>query len=517
MKIYKQNKINWWMVTLYHKEMQENQFEVLKNMNYDKEKRLKTRWWLKSFWTAAPNNKPFTSIFFFQNDSTFERNLFWVAWDIFYKYDEEKNSWKSIKTWLLEFEKDWVTRTRWSFVVYKNILYMCDWVNNYASYDGKNYTEHTNQPKYRYLRYMNDTIFWASDDENPSTLYWSSPASENWNDLTQNMVVVGWDELWKINWIKDLWQAVLVFKNKKIYSVDILNKNSISIDAQNGWYSHRSIDWVWRSLFYQSDRWIDNLQNREQTTWIAWLESLSQTKNLSKITDKIKNKSLNNSLWYYVSEFANYYYSFDVSWDSIADTTLVYSALNNAWTTYDLPSFYDFWFYIDKFWEYHHLIAPDNNWQLFEIEKGYSDNWKAIECELKTKKYDFADSSLLKTFQQVDVSWLKSKKWKINLEIFVNWDLVQSAEIWDDLIIDFSEKILLWNKSIWKNTLNSSFKNETELELYRYVARLPLYETWTDIQIKMSSNEENFVWTYEGCNIWFDAESFELFDSRFSL
>lgn len=517
MKNYKQNKINWWMVTLYPWEMQDNQFELLKNMNYDKEKRLRTRGWLQAFWAPSPNNKPFTSIFFFQNDATFERNFFGVAWDIFYKYDDENNSWKEIKKGLKEFEKDWVTHTRWSFVVYKNVLYMCDWVNPYASYDGKDYKEYNSQPKFRYLRYMNDTIFWAWDDENPSTLYWTNPVSNDWSNLKDNVVVVWWDELWRINWIKDLWQAVLVFKNKKIYSIDIINKKSFPIDAQNGWYAHRSIDGVWRSLFYQSDIWIDNLQNREQTTWVAWLESISQTKNVSKITDKIKNKSLNNSLWIYISEFANYYYSFDISWDGVADSTLVFSALNKAWTSYTLPSIFDFWFYIDKNWEYKWLIAPNNNWQLFELEKWFNDNWKAIECELRTKKYDFWESSLLKTFQQVDISWMKSKKWKILLEIFVDNELVQSAEIWDDLIVSTEDSILLWNKPIWVNSLSTNKKWEEELELYRYVARLPLYVSWKEIQVKLSSNEENFAWTYEWCNIWLDVESFELFDNNFIL
>lgn len=517
MKTYKQNKINWWIATLFHREMQDNQFEVLKNMSYDKEKRLKTRGGLQSFWVSAPNKKPFTSLFFFQNDSTFERNLFWVAGDIFYKYDEENNSWESIKTWLLEFEKDWKTRTKWSFAVYKNILYMSDGVNNYASYDWKKYTEFPNQPKFRYLKYFNDTIFAAGDDENPSTLYWTNPASANGNDLTWNMLVVGGDELGRINWLRDLWQVILVFKNKKIYSVDIVNKNSIAIDAQNGGYAHRSIDGVWRSLFFQTDYGVNNLQNREQTTWIAGLESLSLSKNIFKITDKIKNKSLNSSLWFYISKFANYYYAFDESWDFVPDNTLVYSALNNAWSSYSFPSFFDFWFFIDKFWEYHFLIAPDNNWQLLEIEKWYSDNWKAIECELKTKKYDFWEPFIFKTFQQIDINGLKSKTWKILLEVFVDGELVQSAIIWDQLIIDNNDKILIWNKKIWENALNSNLNNENTLELYRYKARLPLYATGSDIQIKMSSFEANFVWTYEGCNISFDNESFELSDLEYLL
>ena len=217
-------KVDWWLSTLYPREMKDNQFEVLKNMNYDKDFRLRTRWWLQAFWNQAPNKKTFTSLFFFQNDSTFERNLFWIAWDTFYKYKEDDNSWIEIKKWLKELEKDKITRTRWSFAVYKNIVYMCDWVNNYASYDWTTYKEYPDQPKFRYLKYMNDTIFWAGDDENPSTLYWMNVWSNDASKLNINVLVVGWDELWRINWIKDFWVAVLVFKNKKIYSVNIAAK-----------------------------------------------------------------------------------------------------------------------------------------------------------------------------------------------------------------------------------------------------------------------------------------------------
>lgn len=517
MKAYKQMKVDWWLSTLYPREMKDNQFEVLKNMNYDKDFRLRTRWWLQAFWNQAPNKKTFTSLFFFQNDSTFERNLFWIAWDIFYKYKEDNNSWIEIKKWLKELEKDKITRTRWSFAVYKNIVYMCDWVNNYASYDWATYKEYPDQPKFRYLKYMNDTIFWAGDDENPSTLYWMNVWSNDASKLNINVLVVGWDELWRINWIKDFWVAVLVFKNKKIYSVNIAAKTSQAIDAQNWGYSHRSIDWVWQALFYQSDIWIDILKNRELTTWVAWLETQSQTKYLQKITNKIKNRFLNYSLWYYFPELGNYYYSFDTTGDSIADTTLVYSAITNSWSSYDLPSVYDYWFYIDKFWEYHYLIAPNNDWQLLELEKSYNDSWLPIECEIKTKKYDFWESSLLKTFQQVDVTGLKSKKWKIIFEIIVDWELVQSAEIKDQNLITSWESVLLWSKPIWVYSLSSSVNNDKQLPLYRYVARLPLYTAWNDIQIRMYSEEDNFLWTYEGCSIWLDTESFELFDNQFIL
>lgn len=58
-----------------------------------------------------------------------------------YKYDESTEAWNSIKSGLQEFEADGTTRTRWSFCVYKNVVYMCNGVDAYASYDGTTYTE----------------------------------------------------------------------------------------------------------------------------------------------------------------------------------------------------------------------------------------------------------------------------------------------------------------------------------------------------------------------------------------
>ena len=70
-------------------------------------------------------------------------------------------------------------RTRWDYAVYKNIIYMCDGVNNYARWDGTTYTEYAAQPKIRYISYMQDTLFGAGDDTNPNSLYYTSalPAS----------------------------------------------------------------------------------------------------------------------------------------------------------------------------------------------------------------------------------------------------------------------------------------------------------------------------------------------------
>lgn len=122
-------------------------------MYYNRRGALETRRGTKNF-ADNVGTDPFTSLFFFQRDDTGDRYLIGVAGDTMYKYVEGTNSWSSIKTGLTKFEADGVTRTKWSFAVYKNIIYMCDGVNSYAKWDGTTYTEYAGTPKFRYIQYM---------------------------------------------------------------------------------------------------------------------------------------------------------------------------------------------------------------------------------------------------------------------------------------------------------------------------------------------------------------------------
>jgi len=61
-----------------------------------------------------------------------------------YKYTEATTSWTSTQTGLTEYETlpgKTTERTRWDHEVYKNIIYMGNGVDTYASYDGTTYTE----------------------------------------------------------------------------------------------------------------------------------------------------------------------------------------------------------------------------------------------------------------------------------------------------------------------------------------------------------------------------------------
>jgi len=258
-------------------------------MQYNKDKRVQTRRGYTTFGNSIWTD-PITSYFFFQNDTTWTRTALCTAGTNMYEYDESTGDWNSIKTWLSEYEADGTTKTRWSFAVYLNIVYMTNGRDCYASYDpatstyselwvtsvwtctftnatnlvnlathwmadwvsvkftttgtlpaeltsGKYYyvinsntndfqisetpwgsavtfsddgtatttAFETSQPRVRYLRYMADSIYWAWEDLNPSTVWATTAWAANANDLTWADIKVWWDELGRINWLLDLW------------------------------------------------------------------------------------------------------------------------------------------------------------------------------------------------------------------------------------------------------------------------------------------------------------------------
>jgi len=477
----------WWLSLLEPTNIADNQFELLNNFFYNKDKRIETRRGITTFWNSIWTN-PITSYFFFQRDDTWVRIAICTAWTNMYKYDEWTWNRNSIKSWLSEFESDWVTRTRWSFAVYKNIIYMCNWVNSYASYDWTTYTEYATQPKVRYLQYMSDIIFGAWEDINPSTLYYINSASADANTLNTNAVVVWWDELWRINWLKELGSIILVFKNSKIYSIDLSGPSSTPIDWQNGWYWQRNIKNVWNSLLYFNDTWFDTLKARQWVSGADWLETLPLSDSLRPLIWNIEPKQYNNVIWLYARPLTNYYTSFNTVWTDINNNTLVYSALTRWWSSYNLPSCYDYWYYIDSNWKYHYLIASASWWQMFEIETWFDDLWSNIEYELKTKQWDFWKPWLYKTFDYVDIIWLKSKWNDIECEIIIDWEVESSGIISDTNIVEWiSATKTLWSSPIWSLPLTWPAITK-DIEVYKYLIRIPLYSIWNTIQVRMYSN-----------------------------
>jgi len=582
-----------WLSLVEPSNIEDNQFEVLKNMYYNKDKRIQTRRGITTFGNAIGSD-PITSYFFWKNDTTWATEALCTAWTVMYKYNEWTSDWDSIRTGLSAFEADGTTRTRWSFVVYLNIVYMCNGVDSYASRDWTTYNEawdtwvwnctFTNttdlvnltshwmtdwvsvkfttswtlpaelvigkyyyivnantddfqiantpwwtpidftddwtpttyctkatQPRLRYLRYMADSIYWAWEDLNPSTIYDTTAWAADGVTLNANDIKVWWDELGKINWMLDLGNVLLVFKDKKIYTVAWDLSTSSAIDAQNGWYCHRAIKNVENAIMYYNDAWIDRVKPR---SWVAWATAMASeplANDLRSLLDDIAAINRNHNTWFYNTVLNNYYFSFDTGNDSIPDKTLVYSSLVWAWSEYNLPAIYDYWFYIDSDWDYSYLVASANWGQMYKIESWFQDFGAAIQSELKTKRFDFWDVWQWKTFDAVDIIGLKNEWSEITVEIIVDEEVVSSSII-DDTFIDITTwSVTIGVEVIWEKIIGWGIWNWEDIDLFQYLIRVPLYASGSNIQIRMYSESNPNIWTLDSMKISREDEAFDLF------
>ena len=340
MTLIELNTLTGWINTSKESMRKSDEWYDIQNMYYNSRGALETRRGYRKFSTNVWV-KPFTSLFFFQRDDTGVRTLLGVSGTTMYKYDEPNNEWDSIKTGLTEFEADGVTRTKWSFAVYKNIIYMCDGVNNYASYDGTTYTEYAGTPKFRYIQYMGDRVFGAGVDSTPTTLYYTSAAAANANNPA-NLVVVGWDEWGKINAIKELGTFICVGKDYKIYSVNVSAPSSTPIDSRSGIRSHRSMQNVEGSIILFNENGLDTLKQTSAVSGTQALGTKVLSDKIQEYFDGIQPKSYKTNASLYTPILDNYYFSFDSSNVGSTDKTVVFSSRFGSFTRYNLPSINDF-------------------------------------------------------------------------------------------------------------------------------------------------------------------------------
>jgi hypothetical protein len=131
------NKFTWWLNLTQLSTIGDGDFSIMTNMLYNQANQVQTRRGYVKFGNSVWST-PFSSYFFHKRDDTGAIICLWVAGTVMYKFDG--TNWSSIKTGLIAVDWDG-NPTRWDFAVYKNVVYMCDWFNKYASWDGTTYTE----------------------------------------------------------------------------------------------------------------------------------------------------------------------------------------------------------------------------------------------------------------------------------------------------------------------------------------------------------------------------------------
>jgi hypothetical protein len=131
------NDFTWWLNANTTNAVGDKDLIKALNVFYNSAGQLQTRRGYRTFWNQI-GSSPITSYFFYQRDDNQNKVAICHSGDKLYSYNWSTRSAISGASNLREFETlPWKTsnRVRRDFVVYKNIAYMCDWVNQYCSFD----------------------------------------------------------------------------------------------------------------------------------------------------------------------------------------------------------------------------------------------------------------------------------------------------------------------------------------------------------------------------------------------
>lgn len=131
----------WWLNANTTNAVGDKDLIKATNVFYNAAWQLQTRRGYRKFANQI-GSSPITSFFSFKNTNTGEQVTVCSSWTQMYKLLSW--SWTSIATDLQEYEtlpRLSGQRTRRDYVVYKNTIYMCDWVNLYCSFDWTTYNQ----------------------------------------------------------------------------------------------------------------------------------------------------------------------------------------------------------------------------------------------------------------------------------------------------------------------------------------------------------------------------------------
>lgn len=275
--------------------IKDNEFTIAKNVFYNNAKQLQTRRWYRKFGNAIWTS-PATSIFFFQRDDNLERILVANAGNSLYKYDNS-STFNSIYSTNIEYEtRTWETtkRTRRDFCVYKNVIYMGDGVNPYASYDGTTF-----------IRIVWKTI------ESIDTATEAITITSHWYTNGQQVTFTTW---WTLPWWITIWVSYFVvsattdtFKVSETSwwsAVNITSQGTYNMVSRSAW--NLTFDHTTDTITNTAHWFSNNDEIYITTTWTipTWLVQYQVYYVVNKTTNTFQLASDKN--WTYINFTSNW-------------------------------------------------------------------------------------------------------------------------------------------------------------------------------------------------------------------
>lgn len=417
-----------------------------------------------------------------------------------YQYDEGTGLFSAIKTGL-------TSGQRFSSVMYKDVIYITNGVDNFMGYDGTTITEYPLVPKGKYLTVANDVAYLAGVSGDSSIVYYTNA---NPADLTTfpNNEPINEDNGEAITGISSVGPLLVVFKERSNYIFNSATPSVTNTDYDGGCKAGRTIVRVENDTLFLSENGIFSLSQREGTT--GAVRGTPKSDNIRSHINGLTNKEVACSAYW--PKTSNLYFAVDDEDTGTNRAIYVLSLVTNGWTRWKGVNANEFCIWEDTDGVEHLLAANPYGGQTLELETGFTDQENPIAWRITSKKYDFGSSSRVLIYERIDFGGFHSEQSITDATVAVT----NVSEVSKTKQITYSSAqdgvgtsvlTTLGSHPLGSAPLGGGSSSDTGLTMYPFQRYMPLYFTGRYVGFQLEGDANASAFSLTKVSLWPQALS----------
>lgn len=429
-------------------------------------------------------------------NSTGTRYLLAGCGTCIFQYNETSAIWEVIKTGLTD-------GTRFSSVMFKDVMYITNGTDNYMSYTGILVSEHGAVAKGKYLKVANDVGYMAGVAADPSLLYYTNA---NPTDLTSygNNEPINEDDGQNITGLDTAGPLLVVFKERSNYIFNSATPSLTNTDYDGGCKANRTVVHVENDTYFLSENGIFSLAQREGTT--GALHGLPMSDKIRNVFEGLSNRDMAAAVYWPAT--SNFYIAVDDENTGKNRTIYVRSIrTSGAWTYWKGINANEFCLWTDSSEVEHLLAANPYGGQVVELETGFTDQGNLYESQIVTKTYDFGNSGRLLVYERIDVGGFHSE----NSSATATTAITNITEVSKIKTIAYNATVdgdgssalsSLGSRTLGSTPLGGEGAAGPDITMYPFFRYMPLYITGRHCGIQIDTDVNVSAFSLTKINIW---------------
>lgn len=223
------------------------------------------------------------------------------------------------------------------FIVYDDVLYGCNAVEDYFEWDGTTSVKYSSAPKGNILEVFEDRMFIAGVTDEPLTTYYSDVGDATTFGGSSLVKPLGTDSITNL---RNYYGTLMIFKEDSIWKLTFVYDQVVSLfvpklERQSGSYgacSRKSVSWVENELWFFTGREVRAIGFTDNVSGVF---GINKTVISEPIKETLKTVDVNNYSNIITAYHDRRFYLGVPLVDSTVDTVFVCHTLyKNSWTKY---------------------------------------------------------------------------------------------------------------------------------------------------------------------------------------